>query len=68
MSKKDKKKNHLKLIIDNISMATVIGIFFSIFFVIWHLIRKDYIWAIAWVLLFVLYAMDIYDIFKDNER
>lgn len=69
MSKKDnKKKGYLKLIIDNISMATIIGIGFSIFFIIWHLTKKEYLWAIAWVLLFILYSIDIYDIVKDNKK
>lgn len=65
---KDKKKGYLKLIIDNISMATIIGIGFSIFFIIWHLTKKEYLWVIAWVLLFILYSIDIYDILKDNRK
>lgn len=65
---KDKKKGYLKLIIDNISMTTIMGIGFSIFFIIWHLTKKEYLWVITWVLLFILYSIDIYDILKDNKK
>lgn len=65
---KDKKKGYLKLIIDNISMATITGIGFSIFCIIWHLTKKEYLWAIVWVLIVILYSTDIYDILKDNKK
>ncbi len=65
---KDKKKGYLKLIIDNISMATITGIGFSIFVIIWHLTKKEYLWAIVWVLIVILYSTDIYDILKDNKK
>lgn len=67
MKKKEASKINLKTL-SKISQLTIIGIICSLLLSIITLIRGQFLWAIAWVLLFIVYAIDIYEVFKDNKK
>ena len=64
---KKKKKINLKPL-GKISQSTIIGIICSLLLSIITLIRGQFLWASAWALLFIVYAIDIYEVFKNNKK
>lgn len=67
MKKKNTSKIDLKSL-GKISQSTIIGIVCSLLLAIITLIRGQFLWASAWALLFIVYAIDIYEVFKNNKK